>query len=730
MVRGSTTGSAAVAEMLQLMAGEGSTSPTCWMLDDGQPLQFGLRPEWQVSTAASTQQLIDRVNEVLEKEPAILLPPWGRLPSQRSELQEDILLRCRAHSAGFPLLTAIPASSLISRKSEKFRRQFFASWQPTAIAYVTGGMEGMHSSFRVALMRCVPPGSEEEVMHVFETPPGWLHQRSAAVDDLRRNLRMSGGTTDFGYVLRSVPPPGIPLGFRDLDPRNATRRESLRNYGSATTLGEIFDIRRSRLRTTDTSGQAEGGSLRVISGRDILSDGTIAAPNDDTLWTDTTESELRAGDIIIRSIVAANRGSGLVLAEVRADDLPATATSLLLTLTPKQAMPENVRTFIVEYLRSTLATELIGEIAGNHIDASRLAALPVPLPDEDMEAAITAVQHAIARAAEWRDEASELLASMFDDPTAAASRTRILTESRLLRSRIEAAEAMDDFGYKVRTLYPHPLALRWRIIEAASEDDRRSERHYREILNAGEVLLAYLASVGLALARKAGEPVRALEPVKDGLSRGRGPTLGDWVAILQEISGRRFSKVDDLLGLPDFRQFISQPSVSDCVRDISSRRNDESHVRGVDLIDLPAAVSDATESLTQLLGAADFLIDMPLVISENDEWDELTQRGRVSYRQLSGDHPIVPLQSMLSDSRVEKNSLYVLDTERRLHLLRPFLHGMHCPVCRTLSTFHVDRVSPEGPILKSLEHGHTTTQADMRDPLIAVGVLDSGSASR
>ena len=723
-------GSAIVTEMLQLLAGATDTSPSCWILDDSKPLDSCVSPGWQLSTAHSVQELIDGVSEHLESGPVILLPPWGRQPNQRSELQEDILSSCRVGTAGFPLITAVPASSLISRRSEKFRAQLFRSWRPTAIAYVAGGLSGVHSSFRVALLRVVPPGSDEEALHIFEIPAGHSSRTNLVVDDFRRNLRMSGGTTDFGYICRDLPTPGASLGYRDLDPRTAARRESLRSYGSATTLGEVFEVRSSRLRTADLSNHRGEGSIRVLNGRDILSDGTLAAPSEDSLWTDSPESELSVGDIVIRSVVQPNKRRGFVLAQVGADDLPAAASSFLLTLTPKKPVSENVTTFILEYLRSNLASELIGESTGMSINASQIAALPLPLPDDDMENAITAVQHAIAKAAEWRDDAAELLASVFDDPTAAASRTRILAESRMLRSRIDAAEAIDDFGYKVRTLYPHPLALRWRMIEAAGEDHRQTESHYREVLAAGEVLLTYMASLGLAFAREIGEPVGALQSVRQNLSRGHGTSFGDWVAILDELSGRRFNKIDDLLGLPDFRQFVREPAVRECVNDIRDRRNDEAHVRGVDPVDLPAAVSDATRALAELLAAAEFLVDTPLIITENDEWDELSQRGTFHYRQMSGDHHIVPFQSMQSDRRVEKGSLYVLDIERRLHLLRPFLTAMHCPVCRSPSTFHIDRVAPDGPILKSLEHGHTTTQVQMRDSLIAVGVLDPGPIHR
>ena len=150
---------------------------------------------------------------------------------------------------------------------------------------------------------------------------------------------------------------------------------------------------------------------------------------------------------------------------------------------------------------------------------------------------MAAVHHALNRADEWRQEASDLLDSVFDDPTAAASRIRILTESRRLRSKIEAAEAIDDFGHRVRTLYPHPIALRWRRIEAnAASNSETTDNLYREILQATEVLLAYLANVALALAREYNLPVGAVTTIRENLGRGHGPGLGDWVAVLDEIS--------------------------------------------------------------------------------------------------------------------------------------------------------------------------------------------------
>lgn len=561
---------------------------------------------------------------------------------------------------------------------------------------------------------------------MFEAPSGWVRDANEVIADMRRLLRMAGGNTNFGYVLREQPEAGVRLGFRDLDPRTAHRRDGLRNYGDSTTLGGVFDISRSRLRPTDFVGEDDTDAVRVISGRDIGFDGTISSAGPESRWTRNKDQPLASGDVVVRAIRHPTDRRGLAWARVLDDDLPAVADTSVLTLRPTHSLSPAGETFVLEYLRSPLSIELAGDQFGVHVNVASLGVLPVPLPDHDMETAMAAVHHALNRADEWRQEASDLLDSVFDDPTAAASRIRILTESRRLRSKIEAAEAINDFGHRVRTLYPHPIALRWRRIEAnVASNSEVTDSLYREILQAAEVLLAYLANVALALARECSLPVGAVTTIRENLSRGHGPGLGDWAAVLEEISGRRFGPLDQLIGLTDFREFLGKDGVSQTLRALRNRRNDESHVRGVDALDLPAATKEARNELITLLAAADFIVDLPLILAESDEWDELSGEGRVAYRQLSGDHAVVPVQVMRSDRRVERHSLYLLDAERRLHLLRPFLIAMQCPICRNPSTFHIDRLTSQGIEVKSLEDGHTTARPDLSDALIRAGLIEN-----
>jgi hypothetical protein len=89
-----------------------------------------------------------------------------------------------------------------------------------------------------------------------------------------------------------------------------------------------------------------------------------------------------------------------------------------------------------------------------------------------------------------------------------------------------------------------------------------------------------------------------------------------------------------------------------------------------------------------------------------------------------GDLAIVPPQiAECRGNDLEQGSLHIIDSEYRWHLLRPFLIGRNCPVCKNWSTFHVDRDGQGPPVIKSLEHGHVQKDDSITEPLRHVGLL-------
>jgi hypothetical protein len=101
-------------------------------------------------------------------------------------------------------------------------------------------------------------------------------------------------------------------------------------------------------------------------------------------------------------------------------------------------------------------------------------------------------------------------------------------------------------------------------------------------------------------------------------------------------------------------------------RRLYTRRNDEAHQRRVDPVDLPRAVAEALAELSALLKEAQFLADWPLIHIYSTRWDTLRAVASISYRQLMGDHAIVPHQTTeRPDNDLEQDSLYIIDSDTK-----------------------------------------------------------------
>lgn len=223
------------------------TDETLWQFEAPNELGFARRD------VPSEAELITSVSSALESQPAVVIPPWDRQPGEAMGRYEAVALSCTARPKPHGLTMVFPAFSLVSSRGEGFRRRLFESWEPTTVAYIAGGLTGVHPSFRTAVVSVLPRTSESRLLRMFETPPDWLNGEDDVVADVRRLLRMDGGNTEFGYVQRQQPDAGVRLGFRDFDPRIARRRDGLREYGDAATLGAVFHISRARLLPTDRS---------------------------------------------------------------------------------------------------------------------------------------------------------------------------------------------------------------------------------------------------------------------------------------------------------------------------------------------------------------------------------------------------------------------------------------------------------------------------------------------
>jgi hypothetical protein len=711
-------------------------------LSEGTPVVVGVKGgltglvhPWPRVDVDDVGQLAEAVHERLAKGPVLILPPWDEpRDSQPRSIRlgrvlppEAVLLECSPAGPGSVLAVMTLESTLTSGRARQLRESLAASWQPAVVLYATGVVLGALPGLRVAVAVFRARQRESRVLRMFRVPDA--PDPVAVVEDFRQLLAGRHERGRFGYSIRDPLPAGESLLFERHDPAVLAKRADLAGYGGVVPLGELFEqpflgihlqADRSLLCNAD-----DDDAVRVLAARDIGRSGAIAPVDDRSRWARVPQSsQLRAGDLILRKVFQPTDRGGLVVAEVTTGDLPVAADRNVLVLRPRTVAGSQERLLTMLFLRSPLArtfTESLG--SGIHLRHADLGELHLPLPDEALAVALEHVVLAGERLEAWRGEVDELLQSVFLDDSAAAARARIVTAGRKLRLRTEAASLVDDFGYLVRTRFPYPVAHRWRRVQAAVGGDDPGHA-YAEILDAAEILCCYAAQLGLAMSREAGVSIGAAGALRNRLQSGRGPGFGDWVAILREIgNSRAVRRLPGNHPLQDLGSLSASLDADAAGRRLSGRRNDEAHQRRVDPVDLPRAVAEAATELTTLLEEAQFLADWPLTYVYSTRWDSLSAAASISYRQLMGDHAIVPHQTTeRPDNDLEQGSLYIIDSDAKWHLLRPFLVGRDCPVCKNWSTFHADR-EKRALVIKSLEHGHISDGSSLAEPLRQVGLL-------
>ncbi|MET8046833.1 hypothetical protein ABZU75_04465 [Streptosporangium sp. NPDC005286] len=692
---------------------------------------------WPVVAEPSAGALSLRAAELSTQGAVLLIPSWERIAKESGRRgrftqfrYEDTLSYLRPHDANSSIAVLLPAAALVSEApmAAATREAVAQSWDTVAVLYGQGALPSIHHSFITAALFLRARQSVTPPMRIYRTP---LRGESAAIEaDFRQLLQRDGGRVDHGYILRSIPEPHVGLDFNRHDPVILVRRDSLADFGKVVSLGDLYEFPSSVHITEidNTKGQCGAndiGATRLLRGREVGSNGLIIPPDEQTQWVKIPEERLlAAGDLVMRSIYGHGDPGGLIVAPVNISDLPAAASDMVIVLRPRTVLTSRQIEFATMFLRTPLARTLAG-VTGLHVRRSALAKLPIPQPDQDLAEALDDLTLAKEHLESWRAEAENLLQSVFLDETPAAARARVIESGRALRLKVEAASLLDDLGYTVRTRFPYPIAARWREAEALQSAEPSTEA-YGAVLETAEILLCYAALLALALSREEGIELGAVQAVKEKLKRGSsGPGMGDWAAILLETAtSRKFRSLPSTHPLNDLRGLLSSKDAEAARQRLSQRRNDQAHLRRVDQLDLPSAIYASFEDLKVLVDAARFLTDWPLVQVTGVRWDSLARTARIDYRELMGDHPVVPTKTEWHpDNDLEIGSLYLRGHERRLHLLRPFLTSQVCPVCRVWSVFHVDRTPNASVTLKSLENGHIAENALLIHAVRAVGLL-------
>ena len=696
----------------------------------------------KIQELASGESFLSQIQEfIIHNQPKrlFLFPPFmgsQRLPSSlRQEFPQWDLAEITLYKSievlqpGSCLGVVMPEVLGLSRRNLDFRKYLF---KQANIAYLISAdnsyslFGGFHSPIRFNILILELGKSNQIPIKFFRLPSSQDQvQPVELTKDFQRLAKQGGGKTNFGYVHKEKLDPEEGISFDKHHPDLLQRQEEMEEYGLVKKLSDICEIRQGTIHKIHDAGKLTEGDasegIPLIEARDILTDGNLNIENTRYKVIDAGDKYLRPGDICLRTLN--NPGATLTFSEITSD-LPRVAASnnvVILRLSPDISLED--RELILAYLGSNFAAEwLRAQGMSLNLHIALLKELPVPLFDNDLRNAFRSLNEAANQFEEWKKVAEQARNSLFKFSNAQDSRLYLLTTGREARQRQEAAKLIDDFDYRARTRLPHPIAYRWRTVKSSYPD----LEGYMGVLECAEVAICYLAHMAIVLAQHLDIPINHLkQDMAERLSeKQHGTNFGDWVTILRQVrDSKHFRTLTGHIPFYEVLKFLDLQA-DEALKQLSKRRNDLAHNRGPKGAQVSQYYNEALKALEILLKSVEFASEYPLRYIEDTKRDSIKKVTNYSYRDLMGDHPLVPIKTaQTTDPELEASSLYLVDRDGKLYLLRPLLSRRQCPECGTWATFYLDSYKKSGDtvLLKSMEHGHSAL-----DPSVAPIFRDWG----
>lgn len=276
-------------------------------------------------------------------------------------------------------------------------------------------------------------------------------------------------------------------------------------------------------------------------------------------------------------------------------------------------------------------------------------------------------------------------------------------------------EPRDELERRISTSYPSPIASGFRSL-ARIVDPRDL---YREQLRVAENILAFLASVSLALLKEEDREKADMDLAT--YWRG-GISPGGWKDIVARCSKVFAGYRDVPLAGAIYRLNIRSENKG-FGRDVISlirAKNDYKHDRGpFGLEDIASASDEVQEMLRRCMEALAFLVDYPINQVEEVNAGSGGDGFSVKCLRYVGDHPGFPGEEMILHEAPRKGNLYLdLGGEDWIPLY-PFIVPITCPDCNTTETYFIDAWDRKRNMarMKSFERGHTVSSSEVSDSL-------------
>ncbi len=305
------------------------------------------------------------------------------------------------------------------------------------------------------------------------------------------------------------------------------------------------------------------------------------------------------------------------------------------------------------------------------------------------------------------------------------ARRHVLFEDDLDAGISALVEPRDELERRISTSYPSPLASGFRSL-ARIVDPRDL---YREQLRFAENLLAFLASVSLALLREEDRAKAGID-IRKHWSGGVSP--GDWKEITQRCS-KVFAGYRDVplaSAIQRLKIGSEQKGFGRDIIELIRAKNDYKHDRGpFGLEDIESASNEVQEKLRRCMEALAFFTDYP--IRRVEETNANSSGGfSIDCVRYMGDRPDFPREELLLHQAPRKGGLYLDPGSEDWTPLYPFVVLTACPDCEVEETYFIDAWDRRKNTarMKSFEHGHTTSNSEVSDSLAEWETADEAAS--
>ncbi len=236
----------------------------------------------------------------------------------------------------------------------------------------------------------------------------------------------------------------------------------------------------------------------------------------------------------------------------------------------------------------------------------------------------------------------------------------------------------DELERRISASYPSPLAYGFRSL--TSIVDPRDL--YREQLRVAENMLAFLASVSLALLREEDREKAGIDPKKYWAG---GISPGDWKEIVGRCS-KVFSEYRDVPLAAAIRRLKILSENKGFGRDVIGlirAKNDYKHDRGpFGLEDMMSASDELQERLRRCMEALTFFTDHPIRRVENLDADNSDDGVVLRCSRYMGDHPDFSQEEVILPEGLRTGDLFLDPGNGDWTPLHPFIVLMTPPAPR------------------------------------------------